>query len=88
MVEQIADLLKDIRKPSIHFNFILSENDAENLIDIINDEKRRCLELRIEALSQKKMAEAKWFLKRSKYINSLKKKMKNTRCAHGASRKR
>jgi hypothetical protein len=64
---------------SVHFDFVLSDIDAENLFDIINDAKAHCIE---QALVENRKPYASAYRKHATYIDGLKKKLKNTRCAH------
>lgn len=64
---------------SVHFDFVLNDIDAENLFDIINDAKVHCLE---QALTENKKPSAITYRKHATYIDRLKKRLKNERCAH------
>jgi hypothetical protein len=66
---------------SIHFDFTVSDIDAENIIDIINKEKNDCLEEAMWAEYQKELKLAEAFRNHAVYIDELKSKMLNTKVA-------
>jgi hypothetical protein len=65
---------------SVHFDFILSDTDAENLMDFINNEKVRCLERRMESTAQGNKINSDAYLRAAEYVEKLKSKMTNSYC--------
>jgi hypothetical protein len=67
---------------SVHFDFVLSDQDAENLMEIIHLEKCNMLTKAIEAqcsTDRSDRAKVKGLRASARYIDSLKKKMLNKR---------
>lgn len=60
----------------VQFNFKLSDQDAENLFDIIQSEYCRMLE---NSIHEQDVPKAVWYRKHARYIQELKAKLKNRR---------
>ena len=59
----------------IHFDFIVEDEDAENIFECVNSTIRQANDR--ELYKNTTQAEAEWLRKHVKYLNSLKKKMLN-----------
>jgi hypothetical protein len=59
----------------IHFDFIVNDEDAENIFDCINAEISKCQIKKL--LTKSTEAEIVWFDKHVIYLKALKTKMKN-----------
>jgi hypothetical protein len=66
---------------SVHFDFIVDDLDAENIMDIMNKEKCCCLEEATWAASQKEPKLVDALKNHAAYIDGLISKMLNTRVA-------
>lgn len=64
----------------VHFDFILKDVGAENLMDWINNEKSRLQTAIVRAHAIGRKAEVPALKKAIKYVDSVKKQMKNRRC--------
>ena len=72
----------------VHFDFILSDIDAENLMQWLNGEINRTYELIQEAIVNRNKIELKNHKQHIKYVNKVIDKIKNTKCDHMRIRKR
>lgn len=65
----------------IHFDFIVSDVDAENIFDCISSEINRCNVEIIDSMASRvdKSSDIEWLKSHVKYLTELKKKMSNTR---------
>jgi hypothetical protein len=61
----------------IHFDFVVEDEDAENIFDCINSEINRCNHRKL--ITNNTKAETEWLDKHIDYLKALKKKMKNSR---------
>jgi hypothetical protein len=61
----------------IHFNFTVTDEDAENIFDCINSAVRQCCKRKLS--SGTTQAESDWLDKHIDYLDSLKEKMANER---------
>jgi len=59
----------------IHFDFTVSNVDAENIFDCINSEINRCNDRKLSSVTTQ--PEFDWLTKHVDYLNALKKKMTN-----------
>jgi hypothetical protein len=62
---------------SVHFDFVLSDADAENLFDLVTDAKLRA----VDEVNNLRLPEAQreWWRRRAAYLLALQAKMANTR---------
>lgn len=66
----------------IHFDFVVSDAEAEDIMDAIHDQVIKCHLDRIESWSTSghdDPVKREWFTARIKYLEELKKKMTNRR---------
>lgn len=72
-----GDLMKERR---IHFDFIVTESEANHIFDAMTQSILAVNELRVSAIIKEDKGQAEWLVKHTRWIRSIKKKMKNTYC--------
>jgi hypothetical protein len=71
--QEIQKVLYNETMKEVQFNFTLSQEDAENLANILHDEIVRHKEHKLHAIMQEKTYEVEWFEKHIAYITDLNK---------------
>jgi methionyl-tRNA formyltransferase len=62
---------------AVHFDFVLDDQDAENLFEILDMEKIRLLDKGMEAFMARDFEKQKFYKRSATYVEDIKVQMKN-----------